>query len=230
MSTASQPSASGRARSPVGASLLLAGAVGSYAVSFGVLAVQAGLTPLQTCALSLLVFTGASQFAAVSVVAGGGSPWAAVGSALLLAARNTVYGLAVAPVLGGSRRRRALAAHFVLDESTAMALAQTSRRDRVHAFWATGLGIYLFWNLGTALGALVGDRFGDPQALGLDAAFPASFVALLLPHLAKRGGRGAAVLGAAIALASAPLLPVGVPILLAAVAALVVGLRQVVSA
>lgn len=211
--------------SPVVASLLLALAVGAYAVSFGVLGVQAGLTTWQTCAMSLLVFTGASQFAAVGVVAAGGSPYAALGSALLLAARNTVYGLAMSRVLPEGRLRRLVAAHFVLDESTAMALAQHEPRRRIEAFWATGVGIYVFWNLGTWLGAVVGDRLSDPAALGLDAAFPAGFVALLLPHLSKRGGVRAGILGAAIALALTPLLPAGAPILLAALAVLV-GLRR----
>jgi predicted branched-subunit amino acid permease len=131
----------------------------------------------------------------VSVLQSHGSPFAAMGSALLLAARNGVYGLAMSPVLRGSRVRRLIAAQLVIDESTAMALARTDGRARVQAFWATGLGVYVFWNAGTLIGALVGDRLGDPKSLGLDAAFPAGFVALLVPHLAKRGGRGAALLG-----------------------------------
>jgi 4-azaleucine resistance transporter AzlC len=187
------------AGSPVVASLLLAMAVGAYAVSFGVLAVQAGLTTAQTCVMSLLVFTGASQFAAVGVISSGGSPYAALGSALLLAARNAVYGLAMSQVLPEGRVRRLVAAQFVIDESTAMALAQREPRRRIEAFWATGLGIYVFWNLGTLIGAVVGDRLSDPAALGLDAAFPAGFVALLVPHLRKPGGRthpGAAGRGA----------------------------------
>jgi 4-azaleucine resistance transporter AzlC len=212
-------------RSPVAASVLLSLAVGSYAVSFGVLGVQAGLTAFQTCAMSLLVFTGASQFAAVGVVSSGGSPWAALGSALLLAARNGVYGLAMGRVLPEGRLRRLVAAQFVIDESTAMALAQREPRRRIEAFWATGLGIYVFWNLGTLVGAVVGDRLSDPAALGLDAAFPAGFVALLVPHLRRARGRTAAVLGCALALVAAPLLPPGAPILVAGLAVLV-GLRR----
>ncbi len=220
----STPESAPEASSPIAASLLLALAVGSYAVSFGVLALQAGLTQAQACAMSLLVFTGASQFAAVSVLQAGGSPLAAVGSALLLAARNTVYGLAMAPVLGGSRARRAVAAQFVIDESTAMSLAQPDHKGRIHAFWATGLGIFVCWNLGTLVGVLLGDKLGDPQRLGLDAAFPAGFVALLVPHLAKRGGRATALLGGAGALVLSPVLPTGAPILIAALAVLI-GLR-----
>lgn len=222
-----RPESGGTAsKSPVVASVLLSLAVGAYAVSYGVLGVQAGLSALQTCAISLLVFTGASQFAAVGVISSGGSPYAALGSALLLAARNGVYGLAMSRVLPEGRVRRLVAAQFVIDESTAMALAQHDPRRRIEAFWATGLGIYVFWNLGTLVGALVGDRLSDPAALGLDAAFPAGFVALLVPHLSKVGGRLAGVLGAAIALVLTPLLPPGAPILLAAVAVLV-GLRKV---
>ena len=211
-------------RSVVTASLLLSAAVGAYAVSFGVLGVQAGLTIAQTCAMSLLVFTGASQFAAVGVLSSGGSPFAALGGALLLAARNAVYGLAMSRVLPEGRWRRLAAAHFVIDESTAMALAQAEPRRRVEAFWATGLGIFVCWNAGTLAGALVGDRLGDPAALGLDAAFPAGFVALAVPHLARSRGRTAGALGAALALALSPLLPAGAPILVAALAVLV-GLR-----
>ncbi len=213
-------------KSPVVASVLLSLAVGAYAVSYGVLGVQAGLTVAQTCTISLLVFTGASQFAAVGVISSGGSPYAALGSALLLAARNGVYGLAMSRVLPEGRVRRLVAAQFVIDESTAMALAQHDSRRRIEAFWATGVGIYVFWNLGTLVGALVGDRLSDPAALGLDAAFPAGFVALLIPHLSKVGGRLAGVLGAVIALALTPVLPPGAPILLAALAVLV-GLREV---
>lgn len=223
--TGAPPDASRADRSPVMASLLLSLAVGSYAISFGVLGVQAGLTAFQTCAMSLLVFTGASQFAAVGVVSSGGSPFAALGSALLLAARNGVYGLAMARVLPEGRLRRLVAAQFVIDESTAMALAQREPRRRIEAFWATGLGIYVFWNLGTLVGAVVGDRLSDPAALGLDAAFPAGFVALVVPHLSKPGARSAALLAVAVALVASPLLPSGAPILLAAVAVLV-GLRR----
>ena len=211
--------------SPVVASILLSLAVGAYAVSFGVLGVQAGLTVAQTCAMSLLVFTGASQFAAVGVLSSGGSPLAALGSALLLAARNAVYGLAMSRVLPEGRLRRLVAAQFVIDESTAMALAQDDPVQSRRAFWATGLGIYVCWNLGTLIGALGGGRLSDPAALGLDAAFPAGFVALLLPHLSKPGGRTAGLVGATAALALTPVLPAGAPILVAALAVLV-GLRR----
>jgi 4-azaleucine resistance transporter AzlC len=211
-------------RSPVAAGILLGFAVGIFGVSFGLLAVTSGLTAAQACAMSLLVFTGASQFAAVGVVQTGGSPLAAIGSALLLGARNGVYGLAMSRVLPEKRALRFFAAHFVIDESTALSLGQANKRDQVRAFWAAGLGTFVFWNLGTLVGAVSGGFIGDPERWGLDAAFPAGFVAVLAPHLAKPGGKRAAVLGALAVLVTTPILPKGLPILVAALAALV-GLR-----
>lgn len=195
---------------------VLGAAIGVFGISFGVLATTAGLTVLQACVMSLLVFTGASQFAAVGVLDAGGSIGSAFGSALLLAARNTAYGVAMAPTLsGGSLARRLLAAQLVIDESTAVATAQAGPAARRHAFWATGVAVFVCWNAGTVLGALAGDAIGDPEALGLDAAFPAGFVALAVPHLRGRRGRVAAACGALIALVLIPLTPAGVPILAA---------------
>jgi 4-azaleucine resistance transporter AzlC len=196
---------------------VLGAAVGVFGVSFGVLATTAGLSLAQACVMSVLVFTGASQFAVIGVLGTGGSLVSALGSALLLAARNAAYGVAMAPTL--SRRslgRRLLAAQLVIDESTAMATAQPGRRAREQAFWATGVAVFVCWNVGTVLGAVAGDAVGDPEALGLDAAFPAGFVALAVPHLRSRQGRVAAVCGTAIALALIPLAPAGVPIVAAA--------------
>ena len=196
---------------------VLGAAVGVFGVSFGVLATTAGLTVAQACVMSVFAFTGASQFAAVGVLGAGGSLGSAFGSALLLAARNAAYGVALAPTLARrSLGRRLLAAQLVIDESTAMATAQAGRRAREHAFWATGLAVFVFWNVGTALGAVAGDAIGDPEALGLDAAFPAGFVALAVPHLRSYQGRVAATCGAVIALALIPLAPAGVPIVAAA--------------
>jgi branched chain amino acid efflux pump len=208
-------------RSPVVASVILGAAVGVFGVSFGVLAVASGLSVAKTCALSLLVFTGASQFAAVGVIGTGGSALAAIGSALLLAARNGAYGLVLAPDIEGPWWRRLVAAQLVLDETTAMATAQPTRRDRVHAFWATGIAVFICWNLGTLLGALGGGVIGDPAALGLDAAFPAGFVVLMAPHVRRLEGKVAAALGAGIALVLVPLTPSGVPIIAASAACLV---------
>jgi 4-azaleucine resistance transporter AzlC len=212
-------------RSPLAASLTLGAAVGVFGASFGVLASAAGLSLAKTCAMSLLVFTGASQFAAIGVIDSGGSPLAALGSALLLAARNGAYGLVLAPMVRGGLARRLLGAHMVLDETTAMATAQPDRRDQERAFWVTGIAIFAFWNVGTVLGALGGSVIGDPSTLGLDAAFPAGFVVLIAPHLRRVEGRVAAVLGAAIALLLVPVAPVGMPVIAAGLAALV-GLRR----
>jgi 4-azaleucine resistance transporter AzlC len=206
------------------AALLLSVAVGVFGAVYGLQAVDAGLSVAQTCAMSVFVFTGASQVTAVSVINTGGSELAAFGSALLLAARNGVYGVAIAPLLPGSLRRRLLAAHFVLDESTAMATAQNQPEEQVRVFWLVGLGVFICWNTGTLLGALGGSLIDDPLALGLDAMFPATFVVLLAAHLRTRAGRLAAGLGALIAAALVPLTPAGVP-LLAAASACLVGLR-----
>jgi predicted branched-subunit amino acid permease len=196
-------------------------AVGVFGASFGVLATTAGLTVTQACAMSVLVFTGASQFAVVGVIGSGGSLGSALGSALLLAARNAAYGVALAPTVARrSLGRRLLAAQLVIDESTAMAMAQPGRRAREQALWTTGAAVFVCWNVATALGAVAGDAIGDPEALGLDAAFPAGFVALAVPHLRTRAGRVAALGGVLIALVLIPLAPAGVPIVAAALAVL----------
>lgn len=210
-----------RLRSVVTASLTLGMATGVFAISFGVGSVSTGASVAQTCAMSLLVFTGASQFSAVSVLGAGGSTASALGGASLLAIRNGVYGLSMAPHLGrGHIGRRMIAAQITLDESTAMAMAQDDPAHRRAAFWITGLSVYVFWNLGTLIGALAGSAI-DPRAFGLDAAFPAAFVAMIWPSLRDRRARLAAALGAAICLVLVPFVPVGIPILCAALAILV---------
>lgn len=206
------------------AAVTLGAAVGVFGVSFGVVATGAGLSVPMACAFSLFVFTGATQFAAVGVLASGGSPVAAIATGLLLGARHIGYGLALHPLLPRSRRRRLLAAQFLIDESTAMATAQTDKRNAAGAFWWAGLSVFVAWNLGTAVGAVFGDALGDPADLGLDAVFPAAFLALLAPHLRDAGGRAAALSGAALALALVPFTPAGVPIVAGAIGALV-GLR-----
>jgi branched chain amino acid efflux pump len=195
-------------------------ATGAYAVSFGVLAVAAGLSVAQACAMSVLVFTGASQFAAVGVLGAGGGTAAALAPALLLAARNGVYGVALVPVLRGSRLGRALKAQLIIDESTAMARAQPDPVAAHRAFLATGVSVFVFWNLGTLAGAVAGSGLGDPRDYGLDAMFPAAFLALLAPQVRRPGAPAAAVAGGLIAIALVPFVPAGVPIL-AAVAGVV---------
>lgn len=210
---------------PVASGVTLGAAVGVFGVSFGVLSTSSGLSVAQTCVMSLLVFTGASQFALVSISVAGGSTWTALGSALLLAARNLAYGLSLAPTVRGRLGRRLLASHLVIDESTAMAAAQPDQGRAEQAFWATGLAIFVFWNAGTLIGALGGQAVGDPATLGLDAAFPAGFLVLMAPHLRRPGGRSAALIGGLIALVLIPITPAGTPILAAAAGALV-GLRR----
>jgi 4-azaleucine resistance transporter AzlC len=188
-------------------------AAGAYAVSYGVLAVSAGLSVAQTCAMSLLVFTGATQFAVVGVLLGGGGIGAALGPGLLLAARNAVYGLALTRILRGGRALRALKAQLVIDETTAMARAHEEDPER--AFLATGFSVFVFWNVGTLAGALLGSGIGDVRDYGLDAMFPAAFLALLAPQLRRPGAPLTALAGALIAVALLPFVPAGVPILAA---------------
>lgn len=194
--------------------LAVGAAIGLFGVSFGVLCAATGLSPVQASVLSMLVFTGASQFAAVGVLAAGGSPVTAVLSGLLLAMRNAAYGLAIQDFLPKSRLRRAIASHLIVDESVALSFS-TPDEDRLHAFLAGGISIFFFWNLGTIAGAWAGSNLTDPMAFGLDAAFPASLLALLAPRLRERAALRSALGGAAIALLLTPLLPPGLPILAA---------------
>lgn len=198
----------------------IAVATGIYAVSFGVLSVAAGFSVAQTCVMSLVCFTGASQFTYVSVVGAGGTAAAALPPALLLAGRNAIYALSLDDVLRGGRIRRALDAHLVIDESTAMAHAQADPADKRRAFTWTAGAIFLSWNAGTLGGALAGGALTDPAKLGLDAIFPAVFLALLVPQL--RNGRtvGAALTGAAIAVVLVPAAPAGVPVMASVLGAL----------
>lgn len=201
--------------------LVLGLAVGFFGVAFGVLATTSGLSIAQAIAMSLLVFTGASQFTAASVIGAGGSPAAALASALLLAARNGFYGISVAKLTPPDtpRWKRLMAAQLTIDESTALAQAQADPDDRYDAFLAGGISVFVFWNLGTALGAIGGDAIGDPGALGLDAAFPAGFIALMMPAMRHRSGLLAAVCGAGIAAALIPFTRPGIPVLTAALGA-----------
>lgn len=211
-------------RSVVVAALALGAAVGAFGFVFGVGAVTAGGSVAQACVMSLLVFTGASQLSAVSVIAAGGTSGAAFGGAMLLAARNAVYGLAMSRVIRGSLATRLVAAHLTIDESTAMALSQRDPSHQRVAFWATGLTVFGCWNASTLLGALVGTSI-NPLDYGLDAAFPAAFCAMVAPHLRHRRGLLAGVAGAVVCLLTIPFTPIGVPILCAA-AAVLVGLPE----
>jgi 4-azaleucine resistance transporter AzlC len=195
----------------------------AFGASFGAISVGSGLTFLQTMTLSLMMFTGASQFAFVGVAGSGGSVFAAVPAALLLGVRNAFYGVPVSEFLHPHGFARLWTAHFVIDETTAMAVGQTTPRARRFAFWTTGLILFSLWQLGSAAGALVG-RAVNPADIGLDAAAPAVFLALLWPMLRRREARWVALGGALLALALIPLVPPGIPVVAAADVALIGGL------
>ncbi|MCW2861430.1 MAG: AzlC family protein [Actinoallomurus sp.] len=196
-------------------------AVGLSGVAFGAAAVAAGLDMAQACALSLVAFSGASQFALIGVVAGGGNLIAGAVGAVLLGGRNALYGLRLAETLGVRGWRRLATAHVVIDETTAVATAQSGPRAARAGFWATAISIFTVWNLTTLVGALGASRLGDPDTYGLDVVGPAAFFALLWPRL-RQGApeRRVAVLAAIVAVGATPLLPPGIPVMLAAVAAL----------
>lgn len=197
--------------------LAVAGAVGAYGLSYGVLATAAGLSPAWATLSSILVLAGGSQFAFVAVLAAAGNPWAGAVGGLLLNVRYVAFGLSIARALPTSRLpRRLVDTYLIVDESVALALA-SSRDDAEVAgrFRRVGVAVVVAWIGATAIGAYGGQLLGDPEVLGLDAAFPAGFVALLAPWLRSPAGRRTAALGAIIAVASTPLLPPGVPLLLA---------------
>nr|MBA2694655.1 AzlC family ABC transporter permease [Actinomycetota bacterium] len=187
-------------------------ATGAYGLSFGALADAGGLSVGQAMVTSALMFTGASQFAMVAVLGAGGGALSAAATATLLGTRNAFYGLRLSSVLRVGGAGRLLAAHLTIDESAAMAFGHSEPRSARWAFWATGTAVFLLWNLATALGALGADALGEPTALGLDAAAPAAFIALLLPRLRRRFEVGSALVAGALALTLTPLLPGGLPI------------------
>ncbi|MBY8875979.1 AzlC family ABC transporter permease [Micromonospora sp. PLK6-60] len=192
----------------IGAAMLAVGA------SFGAVAVAAGLPAWATLAMSAIVYAGGAQFMAVGLIAAG-SPFAAVLAGLLLNARHLPFGLTLGGSLGSQRWRRLLGSHLMTDEATAFALAQPAGDPRRRAFWLAGVLLFLAWNAGTLLGVLAGGAVGDPTVLGLDAAFPAGLIALLLPVLRDRDTRWVALTGAGLAVVTTPVLPAGLPVLLA---------------
>jgi predicted branched-subunit amino acid permease len=199
-------------------------ATGLYGVSFGAVSVAAGLSVLQTCALSLVMFTGASQFAFVGVAAAGGAPLSGAVTALMLGTRNTLYGLKLAPLLGFRGWRRVAFAQVVIDESTAMSVTRETRAAARVGFLTTGLSIFALWNLSTFVGAVAGNLIGDPRTYGLDAAVGGAFLALLWPRLADRSNRIIAACAAVVALGVVPITAAGVPVLVAGGVALLAGL------
>jgi predicted branched-subunit amino acid permease len=197
-------------------------ATGLYGVSFGV-SVAAGLSVLKTFALSLVMFTGAPQFAFVGVAASGGAPLSGALTALMLGTRNTLYGLKLAPLLTFHGWRRGATAQLVIDESTAMSVTRGSRAAARVGFLTTGLTVFALWNLFTLVGAIAGNLIGDPTTYGLDAALGGAFLALLWPRLADPRNRLIAVCAAAVALGVVPITTAGVPVLVAGEVALLAG-------
>ena len=191
-------------------------ASGAYALSFGAIATTSGLSLLQTVCLSLLMFTGASQFALVGVIGSGGSVWAGAATAALLGSRNALYGVRLSTLLKVSGLRRLAAAHLVIDETTAMAIARDGESESRYAFWVTGVLLFAFWNLGTFIGALATSAIPDPKVLGLDAAPPAAYLALLAPRLRAREPLAIALAAGLVALIVLPFVPAGIPLLIVA--------------
>jgi 4-azaleucine resistance transporter AzlC len=195
----------------------------AFGLAFGAVGVGSGLNALQACVLSVVMFTGASQFALVGIIAVAGSPYAALAAALLLGVRNAFYGVPIAGIVQPRGIGRLLAAHFVIDETTAMAVAQSGRRAGSFAFWTTGGVLFTMWNLGTIAGALIGSSINTSD-LGLDAAAPAIFLALLWPQLSRERGPAVAVGAVVVAVALVTITPAGVPIIAAAGVAIAAGL------
>ncbi|HKT02801.1 MAG TPA: AzlC family ABC transporter permease [Rugosimonospora sp.] len=203
----------------------LATAVGFVGLSYGAIALAAGLPAWAIVAMSVLVFAGGSQFLAVGLISAG-NPVAAVFAGLLLNARHLPFGLAVADVMGRGLGGRLLGSHLMTDESVAFALAQRDPGRRRRAYWLTGMSLYVVWNIGTVAGMALAGSVGNPDVFGLDAAFPAGLLALLMSSLRERRPRRVALVGAAVAVLATPLLPAGLPVLLALVGLVVLWLPR----
>jgi predicted branched-subunit amino acid permease len=219
--TTEQPLPAAERRRVLSGSLAF-GLIGLYGLSFGAVATANGFDLAQAATLSLLTFTGGSQFALVGILGTGGSGLAGTVAALLVGARNGLYGLRLAPVLQVGGVRRLAAAHLVIDETTAMTVAEADPRAGRLSFWATGATLFLTWNLTTLIGAL-GAELVDPATIGLDAVAGAAFLALLWPHLATIAGRLAALTGATVVVLGVGVLPPGLPVLLGGVIGIAVG-------
>lgn len=192
-------------------------AVGLYGLSFGALAIAAGLTVWQAVALSALMFTGGSQLAFIGVVAGGGSLPAATTAASLLGLRNAVYGVQMNALFRPRAALKPVGAHVTIDESAATALGQSEPDEQRRGFWTAGIGVWVLWNAFTLAGALLGERLGDPTVWGLDGAAVAAFLGLLWPRLKGRDAHAIAIAGAFVTLVAVPFVPAGLPIIVAAV-------------
>jgi predicted branched-subunit amino acid permease len=215
-------------RSTIRDSLSVSLTVGAYGVAFGAAGVAAGFSVLQSCLLSLLTFSGASQFAIVGVIGAGGTALSGIATATLLGFRNGLYGLRMAPLLKVKGIKRVIAAQITIDESTGVALSQESLGEEAMrtGFWITGFGVFIFWNIFTLAGALGAQSMGNPAAWGLDAAVPAAFLGLVWPRLKSTADRILAASAAVLALGLTPLVPAGLPIIATAGLAVVLGLRK----
>jgi 4-azaleucine resistance transporter AzlC len=192
----------------------------AFGASFGVLAAAAGMGTVAPIVMSATTFAGSGQFAAASILDEGGAVVAAIAAAVLLNSRYAPIGISVAPLFRGPAWRRVLEGQLIVDESWAIANRGEGRFDRGLLLGA-GLVLYPCWVLSTTIGAVAGDLLGDPEQLGLDAAFPALFLALLVPQLRSRRALAAAAGGAAVALALVPVAPAGLPIVAAAAVCLI---------
>ena len=212
-------------RATVTQSLSVSFTVGLYGTAFGAAGVAAGFSILQTCLLSLLTFSGASQFAVVGVLGAGGSAISGIATASLLGIRNGLYGLRMAPILKVRGVKRVVAAQITIDESTGVAIGQEDLGPGAmkHGFWLTGFGVYFFWNLFTLAGALGAQAMGDPSAWGLDAAVPAAFLGLVWPRLHGNFERALAVSAVLLSLALTPFVAAGIPIIATALLAVAFG-------
>ncbi|MEO0056331.1 MAG: hypothetical protein RL436_176 [Actinomycetota bacterium] len=200
--------------------------VGLYGAAFGAAGVTAGFSILQTCLLSILLFSGASQFAVVGIMGAGGSAVSAIATATLLGFRNALYGLQMAPILKVKGLNRILAAQITIDESTAVATLQENDADRRRGFYITGIGVYVFWNLFTFLGALGASAIGDPSVWGLDAAVPAAFCGLIWPRLKNKTHFVVSAVAIAWALLLTPITAAGIPIITTVLLAVIFGLKK----
>jgi predicted branched-subunit amino acid permease len=206
--------------------LSVAFTVGLYGAAFGAAGVTAGFSILQTCLLSILLFSGASQFAVVGIMGAGGSAVSAIATATLLGFRNALYGLQMAPILKVKGLKRILAAQITIDESTAVATLQENDADRRRGFYVTGIGVYVFWNLFTFLGALGASAIGDPSVWGLDAAVPAAFCGLIWPRLKNKTHFVVSAVAIAWALLLTPITPAGIPIITTVLLAVIFGMKR----
>jgi len=206
--------------------LSVAFTVGLYGAAFGAAGVTAGFSILQTCLLSILLFSGASQFAVVGIMGAGGSAVSAIATATLLGFRNALYGLQMAPILKVKGLKRILAAQITIDESTAVATLQENDADRRRGFYVTGIGVFVFWNLFTFLGALGASAIGDPAVWGLDAAVPAAFCGLIWPRLKIKTHFIVSAVAIAWALLLTPITAAGIPIITTVILAVIFGLKK----